>query len=128
MGRRTGHADEGFRGLRVYQLAYRLAMEVFEVSKSFPREERYSLTDQIRRSSRSVPTNIAVGYRKRRYPKLFVLKITDADGEGTETQVWLDFSRDHGYLAVDKHDELIAGYEEVGRMLGSMIAHPDRFS
>jgi len=77
----------GFRDLKVYQLAYNLAMEIFRESKSFPPEEKYSLTDQIRRSSRSVPANIAEGYRKRQYEKMFVSKMADADGEATETQV-----------------------------------------
>ena len=87
----------GYRDLKVYELAYKLAMEIFNESKSFPKEERYSLTDQIRRSSRSVATNIAEGYRKRRYPNMFVSKMADADSEGTETQVWLDFAQDCGY-------------------------------
>jgi four helix bundle protein len=117
----------GYRDLKVYQLAYKLAMEIFNESKSFPKEERYSLTDQIRRSSRSVATNIAEGYRKRRYPNMFVSKMADADSEGAETQVWLDFARDCGYLSRDRHDELIEGYEEVGRMLGSMTANPEKF-
>ena len=78
---------KGHRDLKVYQLAYKLAMEIFEVSKSFPKEEKYSLTDQIRRSSRSVAANIAEGFRKRQYPKMFLSKLADADGEATETQV-----------------------------------------
>ena len=81
----------GFKSLKVYQLAYKLALEIFEISKGFPKEEVYSLTDQIRRSSRSVCTNIAEAYRKRRYPKHFTSKISDADGEASETTVWLDF-------------------------------------
>ena len=76
---------QGFRDLRAYQLAFRLAMEIFQVSKSFPKEERYSLTDQIRRASRSVAANIGEGYRKKRYPRMFVSKMADADGEATET-------------------------------------------
>ncbi len=92
----------GFRDLKVYQLAYELAMEIFRESKSFPPEEKYSLTDQIRRSSRSVAANIAEGYRKKRYLKMFVNKMADADGEATETQVWLDFARDCGYLSVER--------------------------
>ena len=117
----------GYRDLKVYQMAYRLAMEIFKESKKFPKEEVYSLTDQIRRSSRSVAVNIAEGYRKRRYPKMFVSKMTDADGESTETQVWLDFALDCDYLLKDRHKELIEGYEEVGRMLSSMINHPEKF-
>ena len=80
----------GFRDLKVYQLAYKLAMEIYHLSRAFPLEEKYSLTDQIRRSSRSVTSNIAEGYRKKRYEKVFVSKMADADGEGAETQVWLD--------------------------------------
>ena len=81
---------EGFRDLKVYKLAFSLAMEIFHESKKFPLEERYSLTDQIRRASRSVPGNIGEGYRKKQYPRMFVSKMADADGEATETQVWLD--------------------------------------
>lgn len=102
-------------------------MEIFNESKSFPKEECYSLTDQIRRSSRSVATNIAEGYRKRRYPNMFVSKMADADSEGAETQVWLDFALDCGYLTRDRHNALIIGYEDVGKMLGSMIATPEKF-
>ena len=118
----------GFRDLKVYQLAYDLAMDVFRQSKHFPAEERYSLTDQIRRASRSVAANIAEGYRKKRYPKMFVSKMADADGEATETQVWLDFARDCGCLSPEIQSKLTDGYEELGRMLGSMILRPERFS
>jgi four helix bundle protein len=117
----------GHRDLKVYQLAYKLAMEIFNETKSFPMEERYSLTDQIRRSSRSVATNIAEGYRKRRYPNMFISKMADADSEGTETQVWLDFSQDCGYLSRERYDGLLCGYEDVGKMLGAMIATPKKF-
>ena len=118
----------GFRDLKVYQLAYQLAMEIFHASKSFPTEEKYSLTDQIRRASRSVAANIAEGYRKKRYPKMFVSKMIDADGEATETQVWLDFARDCGFLSNERQAKLTNGYEEIGRMLGGMILNPERFS
>lgn len=118
---------KGHRDLKVYQLAYKLAMDIFNASKSFPKEEKYSLTDQIRRSSRSVTANIAEGFRKRQYPKMFVSKLADADGEATETQVWLDFARDCEYLSSEKRDELIKGYEEVGKMLGSMMSMPEKF-
>ena len=117
----------GFRDLKAYQLAYDLAMQVFHESKHFPPEEKYSLTDQIRRASRSVAANIAEGYRKKQYPKMFVSKIADADGEATETQVWLDFARDCGYLSPQIQTKLTAGYEELGRLLGSMILRPERF-
>ena len=108
--------------------AYQLAIEIFHESKSFPPEEKYSLTDQIRRASRSVAANIAEGYRKKRYPKMFVSKMADADGEATETQVWLDFARDCGFLSPETREKLITGYEEVGKMLGGMILNPERFS
>ncbi len=119
--------SQGFRDLKVYQLAFKLAMEIFQESKNFPTEERYSLTDQIRRASRSVASNIGEGYRKKRYPKMFVSKMADADGEATETQVWLDFAGGCGYLPINRQIELRTGYEQIGRMLGSMIGHPERF-
>jgi|SRR5215813_8758769 len=118
----------GFRDLKAYQLAYDLAMQILVESKHFPAEEKYSLTDQIRRASRSVAANISEGYRKKQYPKMFVSKMADADGEATETQVWLDFARDCGYLAPQTQKRITAGYEELGRMLGSMILRPERFS
>jgi four helix bundle protein len=118
---------KGHRDLKVYQLAYKLAMDIFNTSKSFPKEEKYSLTDQIRRSSRSVAANIAEGFRKRQYPKMFVSKLADADGEATETQVWLDFARDCEYLSPQIHAKLVKGYEEVGKMLGTMMSMPEKF-
>lgn len=118
----------GHRDLTAYQLAYKLAMEVFRESKSFSSEERYSLVDQIRRSSRSAAANIAEGFRKRQYVNMFVSKLADADAEATETQVWLDFARDCGYLSSERCQQLTEGYEELGRLLGSMMAHPERFA
>ena len=118
---------DGHKSLRVFQLAYKLAMEIFEMSKTFPREERYSLTDQIRRSSRSVPANIAEGYRKRQYPNAFANKMSDADGEATETQVWLDVSKDCVYIKTETHGRMISEYKEVGNMLGHMIQNPGKF-
>ena len=117
----------GHKDLKVYQLSYKLAMEIFHLTKSFPVEERYSLTDQIRRSSRSVPTNLTEAFRKRRYAHMFVSKLTDCDGEAGETDVWLDFSLDCGYMSGANHSALVAGYREVGRMLGGMIDHPQKF-
>lgn len=121
--------SRGFEDLKVYQLAYQLALEIFEISKCFPIEEKYSLTDQIRRSSRSVPVNIACAYRRRNYPKHFSSKITDANEECTETQVWLMFANDLNYLC-DKTicDSIQERYDEVGRMLGSMADNPEKFS
>jgi len=118
---------KGHRDLKVYQLAYKLAMDIFNASKAFPKEEKYSLTDQIRRSSRSVATNIAEGFRKRQYPKMFVSKLADADGEAAETQVWLDFARDCEYMSPKLQAELTKGYEEVGKMLGTMMSMPEKF-
>ena len=119
----------GHRALKVYQLAYKLATRIFNESKAFPIDERYSLTDQIRRSSRSVAANIAEGYRKRQYPNMFASKLADADAdaEATETQVWLDFARDCGCLSQEVHMQLVAGYEELGRMLGKMMTDPKKF-
>ncbi|MCH7520763.1 MAG: four helix bundle protein [Candidatus Marinimicrobia bacterium] len=116
-----------FKDLKVYRKAYELATEIFRVSQTFPKEERYALMDQIRRSSRSVCANIAEAYRKRRYIKHFTSKITDADGEASETLVWIDFARDAVYLKDNSYDSLAEGYEEVGRMLGGMADHPERF-
>jgi four helix bundle protein len=121
-------ALRGHRDLKVYQLAYSLAMQIFEESRTFPNEERYSLTSQIRRSSRSVAANIAEGFRKRQYPNMFASKLADSDAEATETQVWLDFARDCGYLSAECHDNLLEKYEAVGRMLHAMIEHPERFA
>jgi four helix bundle protein len=118
----------GFRDLKVYQSAFKLAMEIFNESKNFAKEERYSLTDQIRRSSRSVAANIAEGFRKRQYPNMFASKLADSDAEAAETQVWLDFALECGYLSKEKYDGLIRGYEEVGKMLGAMIQHPEHFT
>ncbi|PYV12561.1 MAG: diversity-generating retroelement protein bAvd family protein [Acidobacteria bacterium] len=117
----------GHRDLKVYQLAYKLAMEVFSETKTFPPDERFSLKSQIRRSSRSVAANIAEGYRKRQYPNMFVSKLAESDAEATETQVWLDFARDCGYLSSARHKQLITAFEEVGRMLNSMMSDPEKF-
>jgi four helix bundle protein len=117
----------GYRDLKVYQLAYKLAMEIFEITKSFPSVEKYALTDQIRRSSRSVPANIVEAWYKRRYPKMFVSKLIDAQGEAGETEVWLHFSLDFGYLTERKHDYFIEAYAEVHKMLYGMIDKPERF-
>jgi four helix bundle protein len=117
----------GHRDLKVYQLAHKLAMEIFGVSKTFPEDERYSLTSQIRRSSRSVAANIAEEFRKRQYPSMFVSKLADADAEAAETQVWLDFARDCKYLPDEQRNQLVIGYEEIGKMLGSMMDHSEKF-
>lgn len=115
------------KDLTVYQKAYSLAMDVFRASSSFPKEERYALTDQVRRSSRSVCANLREAWSKRRYEAHFVSKLTDADGENGETDTWLDFARDCGYLAVADHTRMQALCGEVGAMLGSMINNPKPF-
>ena len=114
-----------FRELRVHQQAFQLAMEIFQLSRKWPTEERYSLTDQIRRSSRSVCANIAEAWRKRRYPSHFVSKLSDADGEAAETQNWLMFAHSCGYLSDDQFNELTRAYEQVISGLVSMMSHPD---
>ncbi|HQV33705.1 MAG TPA: four helix bundle protein [Calditrichia bacterium] len=110
-----------------YQLAYRLAMDVFEKSKAFPRAEAFSMTDQIRRASRSVCANLAEGYRKRQYPKHFLSKLSNADAEASEVLVFLDFARDCGYLNEDSHKTLMADYQRLGQMLGMMMQNPRKF-
>ena len=119
--------DYSFKGLKVYQLAYALAMEIFEISRNFPKEERYSLTDQIRRSSRSVCSNIAEAYRKRKYPRYFTSKISDADSEASETMVWIDFAFDCKYISKETKEKILLKYDEVGKMLGAMANKPYKF-
>jgi four helix bundle protein len=102
-------------------------MDIFEITKTFPKEEKFSLTDQIRRSSRSVPANIAEAWKKRSYPKMFVSKIIDAAGEAGETEVWLDIGRDTAYMSIEKYQELSEGYDEVNRMLYGMAGKPEKF-
>ena len=121
------HAAGDFRTLKVYGLSYQLAMEIYQITKLFPREEIYALISQIRRSSRAVPVNIAEGYRKRIYPQHFRSKMTDADAEASETMVHLDFCKDCEYITPEKHADLLMRYQEVGKMLGGMIANPEKF-
>jgi four helix bundle protein len=115
------------KDLTVYKKAYDLAVRIFYLSKRFPAEERYALTGQIRRSSRAVCMNLREAWAKRRYVAHFVSKLTDCDGENSETDTSLDFAKDSGYLPVREHQELVAQCEEVGKMLGSMIQNPDPF-
>ncbi len=116
-----------FKDLIVYQKAYKLAMEIFEISKDFPKEEKYSLIDQMRRSSRSVTSNIAEAWAKKRYVKSFVNKLTDSLGEEYETEVWLDYSRDCKYIGIETHTKILANYDEVRRLLISIINNPDKW-
>ena len=113
------------RDLDVYQMAFEAAMRIFELTKSFPREETYSLTDQIRRSSRSVPANIAEAWRKRRYQAAFVAKLNDAEAEAAETQVWLEFSVECGYLDREIAHELYTTYDNILGKLVNMIVRPE---
>ena len=116
-----------FKTLLAYQKAFELSMEVFELSKSFPKEETYSLTDQIRKSSRSICTNIAEAYRKREYQKHFISKLTDADSENSETQVWIDFSNSCNYIDLNLQQNLTNKSIEVGKLINFMIANPEKF-
>ena len=115
------------KDLIVYQKAYALAMEIFEASKNFPAEEKYSLIDQIRRSSRSVCTNLREAWAKRRYPAHFISKLTDCDGENSETDSSLDFARDCRYITPEQHDQLTSLCTEIGKMLGNMFKRPRAF-
>src|SRR6266480_953872 len=115
------------RDLTVYRKAFKLAMEIFELTKRFPDEEKFGLTIQIRKSSRSVGSSIGEGYRKRKYPAHFVSKMTDADMENTETQVWLDFSLACKFIDKTKYKELLQKSEEVGKMINHMIENPEKY-
>lgn len=112
---------------KVYKLAFELAMNIFEISKRFPKEETYSLTDQVRRSSRSVCSSLAEAHRKRLYPAHFVSKVSDADMENAETQTWLEFALACKYIAQTKHDELLQLSEQVGNLLNHMIHNPEKY-
>lgn len=116
-----------FRDLTVYKKAFSLAMEIFNISKNFPKEETYSLTDQIRRSSRSVCSSITEAYRKRRYEAHFISKTSDADMENSETQVWLDFSFECRYINNELYNDLLIKSEEVGKLLNHMIENPEKY-
>jgi four helix bundle protein len=110
--------------LQVYKKAFDAAMLIFQESKKFPREETYSLTDQIRRSSRSVCANLAEAWRKRRYKAAFIAKLSDAESEAAETQVWIEFAVACGYLKRDRIDLFCQAYDEILRMLVAMINRP----
>lgn len=118
---------EDFRELTVYQAAFAMQQRVFEITKTFPREERYSLSDQIRRSSRSVGANIAEAWKKRRYPAHFRSKLTDADAEAAETRHWCHTAQACGYLDSETRGELDRQSREIGKMLGAMIRDAERW-
>ena len=115
------------KDLDVYKKAYAISMAIFHLSKEWPKDEKYSLTDQIRRSSRSVCSNLREAWAKRRYEAHFISKLSDCDGENSETDTWLDYARDCGYLTAEKHTELIGESVEVGKMLGGMLNNPAPF-
>ncbi|MFH1118825.1 MAG: four helix bundle protein [Bacteroidota bacterium] len=117
-----------FKDLTVYKMAFGLAMEIFEITKKFPNEEKYKLTDQIRRSSRAVCRAIGEGYRKRQYPIHFSSKLSDADMENTETQVSIDFAFYCKYIREEVNKDLLLKSEEVGRMLNHMVENPEKYS
>jgi len=120
-------AVKNVKQLVVYEKSYQQAMDFFEISKRFPPEERYALTGQGRRSSRSVPMNLREAWAKRHYRAHFVNKLTDCDGENAETDTSLDFARDCGYITDEEHAKMTALNREIGKMLGAMIKNPDKF-
>ncbi len=116
-----------FRDLGVYKKAFELSMLIFKTTKNFPPEEKFDLTSQIRRSSRSVCSNVGEGYRKRLYPAHFISKCSDADMENSETQVWLDFALACEYINKEVYDDFLKRSEEVGRMINHMIENPQKY-
>ncbi|HBL75250.1 MAG: four helix bundle protein [Bacteroidetes bacterium GWF2_42_66] len=116
-----------FKELIAYRKAFSLAMEIFQVSKTFPKEETYSLTDQIRRSSRSVCANIAEAYRKRIYQKHYISKLTDSDAENSETVVWLDFALACNYISKTEYEQFYNEAIEIGKLINYMITNPEKF-
>jgi len=117
-----------FQDLLAYKKSFELAMSIFETAKSFPSEEKYSLTDQIRRSSRSVSANIAEATRKRRYPNHFISKLTDSDAENAETQVWLEYALACNYINTEIFNDFTSKSVEVGKLLNYMMNNPEKFS
>ncbi len=116
-----------FKDLRVYKLAFELQQEIFETSKRFPAEERYALTDQVRRASRAIGANLAEAWQKRRYIAHFVSKLTDADGEQAESQNWIDTSLACGYRSERGHNSMLKKCSRIGQMLGSMMSKSEKF-
>ena len=118
---------ESFKELTVYTKGYELAMAIYQATQSFPKEERYAITSQIRRSSRAVCACLAESWAKRRYEAHFISKLTDADAENNETGIWLDFAHDCGHLTPQDHERMQSLRDEVGAMLGSIIRNPTSF-
>ena len=117
-----------YRDLNVYQESYRIAMDIFRITKCFPKEEIYSLASQIRRSSRSIPTNIAEGWAKRKYKNVFLRHLVDANGSCEETKVWLTFAKDCNYISEFEHNSMFEKYNHFGAMLNSLINNWQTFS
>lgn len=117
-----------YSDLRVYQAAIDLAMQIFELTRAFPTEERYALVDQYRRSSRSVCANIAEAWRKRRYKAAFIAKLNDAETEATETQVWTEFAVRCGYIKQETATDIAARYDQILSQLITMITHSDKWT
>ena len=115
------------KDLEVYKKAYAVSMEIFRLSRSWPADEKYSLTDQVRRTSRSVCSNLREAWAKRRYEAHFISKLSDCDGENSETDTWIDYARDCTYLTEEKHAELTSQISEVGKILGGMLRNPEPF-
>ena len=116
-----------FRDLRVYQKAFDLQQAIFQISKSWPRDEKFSLTDQVRRSSRSIGANLAESWAKRNYPAHFISKLTDADGELQETSHWFSTAAACEYITTSEHAKFQANIEEIGKKLGKMMSMPEKF-
>ena len=116
-----------YKDLNVFQQSYQLAMQIFEITKNFPKEEMYSLTDQIRRSSRSVSVNIVEGWAKRKYENVFLRHLNDSNGSCEETKIWLDFAKDCQYIEIREYDKLMTKYNEVGAMLNSLMNKWQKF-
>lgn len=116
-----------FKETMLYKRAFGQAMKIFEMTKSFPKEEMYSLSDQVRRSSRSVCANLAEAYRKKRYPAHFISKLTDCDAENSETLVWLDFALECKYISPELYQSGVELNSEVGRLIYHMISHPEKY-
>jgi four helix bundle protein len=119
---------ESHKELEVYQLGFKSSMEIFTTTKTFPNDELFALTSQIRRSSRSVSANIAEAFRKRRYEKAFVAKLSDSEAEAAETQVWIDYSFDCGYISEEEHHKLFNDYDNIIGKIVNMIRYPEKWS
>lgn len=116
------------KDLKVFRLSFKIAMNLYDLSKGFPTEEKFSLINQIRRSSRSVSANISEAFRKRKYPKAFISKLSDAEGECAETQVWLDFALSCSYININDYNDCYNSYDHIIAMLVIMVQHPEKWS